>query len=1032
MKKLIFVLTLSIFEVQAQSLDFKRAPNSYIYETESAQTNNYGGLYIPVKKAYEMWANYNYLKTNGQPTPIPSGTPAASLYWEDVPGLISNVSIVAGSTPAEAKIKVEVRKSAGKGNAVIAYKVNDIIYWSWHIWVTDNPTNGVTYSQGFETDVNLNPVEVKYMDRNLGAVASNFLGNDWHKTGGLLYEWGRKDPFPALVYKDNEFYQITGEVGSLKHKQIDAVNTIPVKVREFDEIEKNIQYSVKNPITYIINSDDTGNWFSNSRYRIPGPGTDYMTWDLWADNAKGGNSNANSSNTTLKNESRSYELKSELDPCPNGWRIPSYYGRETQNNNLAFFGRKGNWNNDDQSVINRQFFPDSQTAVFEGIKVYPGLGIDFRESAGGIRNIGMIPTSGAYVYYPNSVAPNAPIGIIYQDENAIAGLWSATYGYDGARLFSFVSDPFRNSTTVGLHALYNNQTNPTKTGNAVRCMKDPNMAKIGDFATEFFTESKENYTLGLNNPNTYLVEGTNLVEIPVNKAFAVHNQKLSDNETLASNALVAKVLWTTNKDLVESLQIIPTTGDPRDSKILVRLKSNQFGNAVISLHNENTTNPAYWSWTVWVPKGSPTQNAVKFLTEKTFSSKYNFVNPTISKHPPLLSTFMDRNIGAIEATSTNPLLINHEEVQGVHFQWGRKDALPAFANTGSVVYMGSENSSQNGIITYTAINNADYENPTFSKAYNSYTSQNPIKSKKLRENIAYSVQHPLTFLYHSGKGSLYDGGDHYSNDLSQVRDWISNERANGSNRWGHGAEKSVYDPCPDGWRVPDVSLTNLYSGSKGNSPWFNSSKNDGTNKPGIIQDQWHHIDNYYLGQNLEGKGWTFQDTQYKIGNFAKDGTRGELGDNQLTYDRYGVWTASQADLGTGFALAMQFDHSNNKMQTAGGVYPQAAMGVRCMKDEPRILSFYIEDLPIGTTLGTSTAQPKAEKIEVYPNPFNGEINVKGEKLQGYEIYNMAGQKIMTGNLSSGQITVASLLRGIYLLKILKTNGETVAKKVIKN
>ena len=95
-----------------------------------------------------------------------------------------------------------MNKAKGKGNAVVAFKVDGTIYWSWHIWVTDNPENGIAYSQGTETDIDGNPITVQYMDRNLGAVTNTFLGKDWQKTGGLLYEWGRKDPFPALVNKD--------------------------------------------------------------------------------------------------------------------------------------------------------------------------------------------------------------------------------------------------------------------------------------------------------------------------------------------------------------------------------------------------------------------------------------------------------------------------------------------------------------------------------------------------------------------------------------------------------------------------------------------------------------------------------------------------------------------------------------------------------------------------------------------------------------------------------------------------------------
>ncbi|MCB4234294.1 hypothetical protein LDL59_02000 [Kaistella anthropi] len=71
---------------------------------------------------------------------------------------------------------------------MIAFKVDGTIYWSWHIWVTDNPENGIAYSQGTETDIDGNPITVQYMDRNLGAVSGSFLENDWQKSGGLMYE----------------------------------------------------------------------------------------------------------------------------------------------------------------------------------------------------------------------------------------------------------------------------------------------------------------------------------------------------------------------------------------------------------------------------------------------------------------------------------------------------------------------------------------------------------------------------------------------------------------------------------------------------------------------------------------------------------------------------------------------------------------------------------------------------------------------------------------------------------------------------
>lgn len=1015
MKKLhLFVICCIANLAYSQTPNYAKAPNSYIYDLDLAHLQNYGGIEIPVKKAYEMWSKYEYLKTDGAFIPIPTGIQSASVYWEDVPGLVERATVVPSANPSDSKIKVEINKGKGKGNAVVAFKVDGIIYWSWHIWVTDNPQNGVAYSHGTETDVDGNLITVQYMDRNLGAVSSNFLGNDWQKSGGLMYEWGRKDPFPPLVYKDSDFYEISGEVGVLRHRQIDPANTIPVKIRPYNEIEKNIQYSVNNPITYIINTDATGNWFSSSRYKVPGISPNYVTWDLWSDNAKGGNSNGNSSNTALKAESRSYELKSELDPCPNGWRVPSYYGRETQNNNLSFFG-KHDWNNDDLVEANRRLFPESMSPNLQGIKVYPGLGMDFTNAQSGARNLGMLSVSGGYVYYPNAAAPNAPIGIVFQDENANGGLWSATYAYDGARIFSMISDPLRTNTSVGLHEIYNNQTNPTKAGNAVKCMKDPNITKIGNFATHYFTSPKEDYRTGLDNPNSYVLINKRELQIPVNKAFAVHNQLLSDHEMPAADNLIAKVLWSTNAKLITAVNINLNTADVKNSLINVQLNPTETGNAVVSLHNGSKDGPALWSWHLWATKSDPTLNVATYITENPVPTTYNFVNASASKLPPLKTVFMDRNLGA-ESSDLNSGLAN-----GLHYQWGRKDPIPNFSGSNSNTIFLDNAPLQKSIVS------SNY-NEDYTKKYEIYSSANSVKHKKIQENIKFSVQNPLSFMYHSMTGKIYDGGNHYANDLSKVLDWVSNERGEADDRWGHGGKKSPFDPCPEGWRVPDVSMRNLYKGSKGNSPWYNSYHPDAYGKPGVIQDQWHDI-NIFYGGTVDPNGWKFETPSFYIGNFPNDGIRGELGGNTVTKDRSGVWTAALADLNTGYALAMQFQ--GNKMQTGTGVYPQAGMSVRCAKDENRLLGAPVERS--NQTLSTTPVEPKPENadLQAYPNPFSDEFYVANPDAVLYEIYDFSGKLVLTGKVNNQKVTAAKMQKGIYVVKITMKDGTALTKKMVK-
>ena len=1014
----------------SQSANFAKAPNSYIYDLDLAQSNNYGGLEIPVTKAYEMWSGYQYLKENGVSTPIPNGVQSATLHWEDTPGLIESVTIIPSSTPAESKIKVTINKGKGKGNAVIAFKVDGTIYWSWHVWVTDNPENGNVYSQGFETDISGTPFTVQYMDRNLGATSGSFLGNQWQKSGGLLYEWGRKDPFPSLVHKDADFYEISGEVGVLRHRQIDPVNTIPVQIRPFNEIEKNMKYAINNPLTYIINTDNTGNWFSNSRHRINATSPNYVAWDLWSDNAKGNLSNGSSSNVPLRTESWSYELKSELDPCPNGWRVPSYYGRETMNNYLAFFGRKNSGVNDDGTPGYRQFSPNVSNAMLDGTKVYPGLGMDFTNAQGGNRNIGALSIPGGYVYYPNSVSPNAPVGVMFQDNAANGGWWSSTYAYDGARIFSMISDPFRTNTNVGLHEIYNNQTNPSRSGNAVKCMRDPNLAAIGNFETPYFVSNKINYTEGLDNPNSYIITDQTNLKIPVSKAFSVYNQLLSNNQMMLATKLKAKVSWTTNTKLVTNTEIEVVGRDLKKANINLTLNPAEKGNAVISLHSGDINNPALWSWHIWAPEEDPSINAISYTTEATIPTAFHFVNPTVSKSPPLKTVFMDRNLGAMSASSTS------DSANGLHYQWGRKDPIPTFgANNTGVVYVAKVNTHRGDgavkpvFLTTTA---ATYL-IKYTSSYDEYQSDVSNNYQKIQDHILFSVQNPIHFLYHDSFGEVYNGGNHYANDLSKIKDWVSDKRGEADNRWGHADKKSPFDPCPEGWRVPDVSFTHLYTGSKGNSPWYNGYRTDAYGKPGVIQDQWHAVSTYY-GGTVDSNGWAFESPTFNIGKFPRAGIRGELGGDQLEFLRSGVWTASLADLNTGFSLALQFE--GNRMQTGTGVYPQAGMSVRCAKDEKRLLGTPAAKnaKPIVITEVPKKNIPEIvnNEVKIFPNPFKDEFSVSNSNADAYEMYDLSGKLVLKGHIQNKRVNATSIQKGVYLLKIIFKDGSSISKKMMKN
>ena len=153
------------------------------------------------------------------------------------------------STPAEFK----------NGNASIAVRNSkDVILWSWHIWCSEEGWVDQVYPNNAGT----------MMDRNLGAISATpgDVG-----AFGLLYQWGRKDPFMGSCAKSGT--TLAASTGSW--------NTVSGG--------KTIDWAEENPTTYI-----TGNEWCSGQGSGDNPG-EYR----WNDDHK-----------TL------------YDPCPVGYRVP--------------------------------------------------------------------------------------------------------------------------------------------------------------------------------------------------------------------------------------------------------------------------------------------------------------------------------------------------------------------------------------------------------------------------------------------------------------------------------------------------------------------------------------------------------------------------------------------------------------------------------------------------------------------------------------------------------------------------------------
>jgi len=94
------------------------------------------------------------------------------------------------------KISFSTSDTFREGNALIAAKdANDNILWSWRIWLTDHPQDQLYINSNGEYNL---------LDRNLGATrADSGTSDEWKESIGVLYQWGRKDPFVGGIYKTN-------------------------------------------------------------------------------------------------------------------------------------------------------------------------------------------------------------------------------------------------------------------------------------------------------------------------------------------------------------------------------------------------------------------------------------------------------------------------------------------------------------------------------------------------------------------------------------------------------------------------------------------------------------------------------------------------------------------------------------------------------------------------------------------------------------------------------------------------------------
>lgn len=90
--------------------------------------------------------------------------------------------------------------------------------------------------------------------------------------------------------------------------------------------------------------------------------------------------------------------------------------------------------------------------------------------------------------------------------------------------------------------------------------------------------------------------------------------------------------------------------------------------------------------------------------------------------------------------------------------------------------------------------------------------------------------------------------------------------------------------------------------------------------------------------------------------------------------------------------------------------------------------FDLDAIGVIHDLAHGVSSNESETVSVYPNPVRDRLFVKGENIQSVEVFNLVGQKILTTEETS--IDLSDLNEGVYFLRVVSPSG-TVTKRIVK-
>ena len=284
-------------------------------------------------------------------------------------------------------------------------------------------------------------------------------------------------------------------------------------------------------------------------------------------------------------------------------------------------------------------------------------------------------------------------------------------------------------------------------------------------------------------------------------------------------------------------------------------------NAVIAALDAN--GEVLWSWHLWATGSDVEASAIETS----------------------VGTFMDRNLGAYHNSDGSMKQDDVYRSYGMYYQWGRKDPFSR-----PVDYKFSANEDK-----------MIYGTNTLTTSYKYVDAEDDAEVGTME----YAVKNPMAYIL----GSSVDGYD-----------WLYG--AHKADLWS-AEQKSVNDPCPRGWRVPDSSVFEAFD--------IDESEDAAA---------WGDVSNMY--------GWHLVDKATGVKMFMPAAGRRSFETGVLTnVNDYGYdnvprpwigyyWTATAGESNKSNSLFFDLNTTravNNRYEAVKAMYRANGMQVRCVREK---------------------------------------------------------------------------------------------------